>query len=839
MSASSFGRGLERLAIDVGRRRPVTVLLLIALLAAGALALVPRVQVNTDVLSLMPEGNEIVTVFSDTLEQFGALDLMLVALEPPDPELLDPTLAYADILAAELRSTDGVEWLEYHRDELVEAVAELVPWAPLYLDESELQGLLDTVASQDALDASARELAAALRLPTDLPRKRLRKVDPLGMVTSAFDGFDTGALSERFDPDTGYLIDAERRFVLLLVKPERPPADVAFGRQLVADVHAAADRATEVWRTEGWEEAVPNLVLGGGHAVGVEDARLITGDLKSGTLFALIAVVVLFATAFGRLIAMVVAFVPLVVGLALTFGFTVVTLGRLNAVTAAFAALLIGLGIDFVIVIYGRYVEERRAGADHGHALAACGSHTASSVLLGAITTAATFFAFLVSDFAGLFELGLLTGAGILIVMVTVFLLLPALLTLTERSKERPHKLRGFGSEALFLWSHRNPRLVLSVNLVVTLVLGALALGVEYDDDALNMRSTENTGVRAQQEVMDAFGLRFNPYMVRIDGESETQALDRARELEPTLRAMIDGERVARVESVLPWLPPAAEQEKRLAMLRDFEPPQPVGPALATALENAGLRPSAFAEGIANLEQALALDTPQGPSDLVDTSLGHALGRYVAATDDGFATVLYAYPPSGRWRRGPPPDLQTAVDSQPWAALTGGVVVSNELRRVVWRDAALAGILGTLVVFLFLAWDLGGFRPALLALLPLSVGLVWMLGLMNLADVAVNFMNIFVFTMILGIGVDYGIHLLHRWQESDGDITDVAGLAPAIAVAACTTVLGFGSLALSHFPGLVSMGSAAIFGVLSVAWLGLTLLPALAGLSRDAQQRGP
>ena len=143
MSKSSFGRGVERLAIDLGRRHPVAVLVLVSVLVAGALALVPRVRLDTDMLSLMPEGNPTVTTFRDTLERFGALDLMLVALEPPpgdggEAADLDPTLAFADQLAVELRATEGVEWLEYHRDELFDALTELVPWAPLYLDEADI-----------------------------------------------------------------------------------------------------------------------------------------------------------------------------------------------------------------------------------------------------------------------------------------------------------------------------------------------------------------------------------------------------------------------------------------------------------------------------------------------------------------------------------------------------------------------------------------------------------------------------------------------------------------------------------------------------------------------------
>jgi predicted RND superfamily exporter protein len=88
-------------------------------------------------------------------------------------------------------------------------------------------------------------------------------------------------------------------------------------------------------------------------------------------------------------------------------------------------------------------------------------------------------------------------------------------------------------------------------------------------------------------------------------------------------------------------------------------------------------------------------------------------------------------------------------------------------------------------------------------------------------------MNIFVLTMVIGIGVDYGVHLLHRWYESDGDTESLAETSKAIAVAALTTMVGFGSLVLSHYPGLRSVGGAAILGALATAILGITVLPVL------------
>jgi predicted RND superfamily exporter protein len=156
-----------------------------------------------------------------------------------------------------------------------------------------------------------------------------------------------------------------------------------------------------------------------------------------------------------------------------------------------------------------------------------------------------------------------------------------------------------------------------------------------------------------------------------------------------------------------------------------------------------------------------------------------------------------------------------------------------ELRQIVWGDAARAAVLGLVLVFLLLWADLGSPVRSLLALLPLIGGMAWMLGTMALLGMKINYMNVFVCTMIIGIGVDYGVHLLHRWHESGGNPQAVAETAKAIAVAALTTMVGFGSLVLSHYPGLRSVGAAAILGSLFTALMSITMLPAVLTMLRE------
>jgi predicted RND superfamily exporter protein len=93
--------------------------------------------------------------------------------------------------------------------------------------------------------------------------------------------------------------------------------------------------------------------------------------------------------------------------------------------------------------------------------------------------------------------------------------------------------------------------------------------------------------------------------------------------------------------------------------------------------------------------------------------------------------------------------------------------------------------------------------------------------------------------MIIGIGVDYGVHAIHRFREhqkrGQGSLeTDLVETGRAIAMAALSTMVGFGSLSLSSYPGLRSMGLVAILGALTTCLVALTVLPAFLRLRAGA-----
>ncbi|KAB2955070.1 MAG: MMPL family transporter, partial [Thermoanaerobaculia bacterium] len=261
--------------------------------------------------------------------------------------------------------------------------------------------------------------------------------------------------------------------------------------------------------------------------------------------------------------------------------------------------------------------------------------------------------------------------------------------------------------------------------------------------------------------------------------------------------------------------------------------PERVRATFERAAAAEGLRVEPFAPGLDLLSSALAPAGPVTMEAVLALPQGQTLlDRYLRRVPQGWKSVVKLYNLPGRPKREVPQaavDLADSVGSG--ARLTGMNTLSRSLRGEIRRDALVSGLIGLAAVFLMLWLDFRSIRAAFLALVPLAIGILWMIGAMVVLDLHLNFMNIFVITMILGIGVDYGIHVIHRFREehqrTGGDAVDaVEETARGVLLAAMTTVVGFGSLATSHYPGLVSMGLVSTLGTFATALVAVAVVPA-------------
>lgn len=847
-------RATRALLLGAGRR-PRRIFAGTAVVLALALAAASQLHFDPDVLRLLPADNEDVRIFRHTVERFGNLDFFVVGVRVPEGVPVDPYVAFGDRVAEEMATDGQFSEVEHRTGEPEELLSEFIPRAVLFLDGAG-RGELAERLTGEALRRRAAELRRLLETPQALALKDLMKLDPLGVADVFLEriGGSRGPLA--VDWTSGRYLARDHRLLLVLGKPVRNPQDLEFSRQLAESMDELVERVRVEWPelTGGTDAPAPEVFFGGSYMIALDDSGLIRRDVLVNAATSLVGVLVLFWIAYRRASLLLLVFTPLACGLAITFGFSAVAVGTLASTTAGVAALLIGLGNDFVIVLYGRYLHERQRGLSFEEGIRSMGGATARGVILGAITTAATFYAFLITDFTGLWQMGLIVGTGTLFCLIAVLLLVPALIGWSEehhrkRDREPPLHLFAFGVEKLSRLAMRHARPTLVISALLTLAALAALPSLGFDDNVEALRPPGNRGILAQDEIKRHFGAGFDSTTLVLDAPDLDGALALADRAAAAARGAVDRGELGGFDGVTSLLPPLAGQEQALEWLAAerrsgrLDPERVRGDFLA-ALESEGLRSAPFESGLGLIARALAADQPVTRETILGLPQGEALlGRYLRETPSGWVSVVQLYNLPGRPKREvPAAALAIADEIGPRAHLTGINVLSRGLRTEIRRDALISALIGLALVVVLLWIDFRAWRPALLSLLPLALGVLWMIGAMVALGLHMNFMNIFVITMIIGIGVDYGIHVIHRYREEerepDGDVrAAVEETVRGVFLAALTTIVGFGSLATSHYPGLISMGVVSILGTLATALVAVVVVPAFLAWRREGSSR--
>ena len=206
------------------------------------------------------------------------------------------------------------------------------------------------------------------------------------------------------------------------------------------------------------------------------------------------------------------------------------------------------------------------------------------------------------------------------------------------------------------------------------------------------------------------------------------------------------------------------------------------------------------------------------------------LDRYSNKKRDQFLVTVY--PVGSIWQNAEflnrfADDLERVSDRA-----TGMPVVFRALIKIIGRDGRNAVLLTLVIVFLLLLVDYRNAGHALIAMIPLALGIFWMVGLMHLVGMKLSIMNVMGLPMIVGIGVDYGVHIIHRWRhEGRGKIRIVySSTGKAILLTSLTTMLAFGSLVFSIWRGFGQLGGALFLGVGACFLTSVIILPGIIGI---------
>ena len=165
--------------------------------------------------------------------------------------------------------------------------------------------------------------------------------------------------------------------------------------------------------------------------------------------------------------------------------------------------------------------------------------------------------------------------------------------------------------------------------------------------------------------------------------------------------------------------------------------------------------------------------------------------------------------------------------------VTGMPQMQVKLIELLKSDAVYTIVLASVIIIFLLSLMRVSVTKALLIFIPLMVGLTWTLGTMGWLGVKLSVATVGIGAMILGLGVEYGVFMLERYEEEreknntmpESLKIAVSKIGSAISGSGLTTMSGFLALTLSILPLLQNLGFTLALGIFYCLLAAIIVMP--------------
>ncbi|CAN5321553.1 MMPL family transporter [soil metagenome] len=840
--------------VNLAMRWPVAVLAVTLVLVGVSIWLAQsKMQYRTQRNDLLSADKECQKRWQKFVNAFGEDDDLVIVVKGTDnarmksaadalatrltarPDQFDRVFHQLDLTPLHSRS------LQYLSPEEIKAISQrldgmgtlLGPLAPFSWQLLSLESLLTQAQAHPVTDAQ-RDLQKLVPSLIDSAAKTLR--DPNAYQSPWSLTPPAGDESKLTEPQ--YFLTPDSRLLTVLARPRADSSSFT----PVQDACTLANSILAELRPQ-----YPDLEFGltGLPVLETDEMAASDADSTAASWYALAGVAILYFVVYRGFRYPLLTVSTLLIGTCFALGWATITVGHLNILSATFAVMIIGMG-DYGVLWVTHYDEERRRGATMEAAQLHTAIHAGPGILIAALTAALAFFATLVADFQAVAELGWIAGCGMLFCAMACLTWLPAVIVLVER-RAKPRAVRTIAvKDDIFLPElAAQPRRTISIALVILAACALLAIFVKYDANLLHLQADGLDSVKWERELMAH----------SADATWDAVSLTPSREAALAMKAKYDATPgISRVVEAASLVPGEFDRKRstllaiqqKLSALPTTIPVDSASdiPNLIQLLGRTGdqelksllttLPPREALERLRQFDRQLRLDLYEKLKHLRAVSEPRAITasdlppslkeRYVA---EG-TWLVRAFAAESLW------DIeslqrftQTIHTVDPDA--TGKSFRTLEGLQQMKAGFLRAGVAALLVIIVVLWLDFRNVAGVLLGLLPLGAGLVVTLAGLVLLDMPLNPANLIALPLIIGVGLDNGVHVLHDYfdKRNDGPYRLSRVTGRGIFVSALTTILGFGTLMIARHRGMASLGFTLALGVTACMTVALIVLPAL------------
>lgn len=834
----------------------------ILLSVAAVWVIATKANINSDFKALLPTTSAAYQAMDEVGERVGSGSALFVVIDSPDAAA---NKRFAEVYSSAMRELPDVALAHYHNDKSFFDKHKL-----LYVDKADLHTMRERIAKKirDA-KRKANPLFVSLGSSDDEKDSDLLNTDEM---EEKYADLSQNTYKEYLVSDDGYSLTIVVRFV-------ESSTDLASTQKLIERVQNLGESLDpSSYNSE------MKLEYGGGLINRQAEYSSILDDIKTSAWSTILGLFLVIALYFRRVRAVFFVLTPLVMGVAWTLAISFLLFGQLTTVATFIFAILLGLGIDYSIHFLNEYDIKRRLGIEPVEALVECFGTTGRATVIGAASTLVTFVVLSFAQFRGLSQFGQVASIGIVCTLLAMLVVLPAMILSLHSILPYNPSVGEKGASASFLspayWVDEvKARPLAPAFLAIALILSILAafqmrnvkfqenfrkigeVNLPWQDDTdadeelaeaakqtkkqakIQARATLDRARQVRQAIAPESYIA--PREQKSVGDKYTSATSGMRSSTPTLLLFDDPDKarevyqymadqhrqgnletVRSVSSIYSFIPGTqAEQKERMVEID----------AIRELLEDDDISFLSADERkqIDDLRDTLdvkpftAHELPMWTKRLFKEA-GDQAKKPVAGEDFAFGYLIYVNEAIDSMKGGEARHFLAQIQDVKKATGVDFRVGSQSyiytaMLDQIKTDGVRMMAIALVVALLILMWGFGNPLRAVFTLLPVGLGIFWMLGVAGFLGLHLDFFNVIILPVLIGAGVDDGVHFYSHYREQGrGSVGAVMrSLGGALVMTTITSSIGFAGLAVTDYGGLQSMGYLAIIG------LGTTLLGTL------------
>ncbi len=789
-------------------------LLLIALSVVILSIFGARISFEEDITKVISSGNEY-DKYINVLDKFRLLDRIVFKVSFSDcDEGCDhlKLASYAEEFIRKMKESEESDLIKSFSSDKMKVDESTIydhfyKFLPVYLEDEDYK-YLEEMSDPQKIEEMVGRLYRNIVSPAGMISASYIRKDPFGLTFRALEKLNSLNPDENFEVINGHIFTSDRANLIFFIEPGGSANESADNTALVRRMDNVINDLNTQFNNEVYGEYY------GGLPIAVGSAARIKADVIFSSMLALFLVFFILFFYFRKLIVVPLIFSPAFFGGLCAVAAAYFFRGTISAISLGVTSVLLGITVDYSIHIISHSLKSEtveKAVKD-----------VSLPMVISSITTIAAFSCLMFLDSPILNDLGLLGSVSIFASALFSLTVLPHLIFFVKKRypnvniKEKD--CAGTDSKPFLKYRFALPVIIL---ITVTALYFSNRTGFEDDLDKINFVSPQLE--KAMNNIDEINNVSGKTVYLIFSADSFDQAINKRERVASEIKRLVKTGQIDAVTDISGLVYSKKYQYEKILKWHSFwdeETKEEIKRMLIESGEKYGFKEETFKNFFELIDKNFQ---PVEPEQLIQFAEDMFKDWYVH-DEDGFMTASLVKvggdDSSGLYEAFKGIEGVTVFDR--------GYLISSFIDnlRFDFQKLLIYSFFAVLFILIFLT---GRIEMGIAAIIPVVISWIWTLGIMGVAGIKFNIVNVIIVTFIFGLGIDYVVFIMRaKMQEyTYGTKTCFNSYRSSIILSCITTVTGVGVLFFAVHPAIRSIAFIAVAGMLSSLVNALVLAPAI------------